>query len=92
MNEDELRQRASAVKREFPETQAAFDRVRQAARDNLFKTKPNEVEKREEIYRLVNLLDAIQQELLDAMGQGSEAIEDYVKKYNAENQATTGNR
>jgi len=71
--------REKAAKKEFPETQAAFARVRAAATEKIFATKPGESEKREEIYRLVSILDAVERELLAAMGQGNEEIESYIE-------------
>jgi hypothetical protein len=87
MTEEEIKAREAQARREYPQTKAAFDRVRAAATENIFKTKPTEQEKREEIYRLVQILDEVERELLTAVGQGSEAIDEYIKSI-----GTTGNR
>lgn len=68
---------------EFPATKAAFDRTR----DNLLKhwrmTSQDEAEMRERIYRLMVLLDDVQNELMRAMGQSSEAIDQWAKEFAA---------
>ena len=64
--------------------QAAFARVRAAATEKIFATKPGESEKREEIYRLVSILDAVERELLAAIGQGNEEIESYIERLGGE--------
>lgn len=71
-----LKARERAARREYPETKAAFDRVRAAAVESLFASPPGEAARREELYRTVQLLERVERELLTAMG--SEAIEDYV--------------
>lgn len=68
----------------------AFDRVRNAAMENLFKTKANEPEKREELYRLVHVLNEVQTELLSVCGQGSDDIKKFIDSL-AIQPATTGN-
>ena len=70
-----LKAREKAARKEYPETQAAFGRVRAAAVETMFATLPSQPEKREELYRLVHILDAVEHELLAAMGQGNDAIE-----------------
>lgn len=79
-----LKARETAAKKEYPETQAAFARVRAAATEKVFATKPGEREKREEIYRLVSILDAVERELLSAMGRGNEEIESYIERLGGE--------
>ena len=74
-----LKAREKAARKEYPETKAAFGRVRAAAVEKMFATLPSQPEKREELYRLVHILDEVERELLAAMGQGSEEIESYVE-------------
>ena len=81
---EELKAREKAAKKEYPETLAGFARVRAAATEKIFATKPNEKEKREEIYRLVYILGAVERELLTAMGQGNEEIESYIERLSGE--------
>jgi hypothetical protein len=80
MNEMELKAREQKARREYPETRAAFARVREAATAKIFATRPGEKDKREELYRLVHILDEVERELLSAMGQGREEIEVYLKE------------
>jgi hypothetical protein len=74
-----LKAREKAARKEYPETKAAFDRVRAAAVEAMFTTLPSQPEKREELYRLVHILDAVERELLAAMGQGNDEIERYIE-------------
>lgn len=74
-----LKAREKAAGKEYPETRAAFGRVRAAAVEKMFATLPSQPEKREELYRLVHILDEVERELMAAMGQGNEAIEAYVE-------------
>jgi hypothetical protein len=76
---DALKAREKAAAKEYPETRAAFARVRAAATEKIFSTKPGEREKREEIYRLVVILDEVERELLSAIGQGNAEIESYIE-------------
>ena len=76
-----LKVREKAARKEYPETRAAFGRVRAAAVERMFATMPSQPEKREELYRLVHILDEVERELLAAMGQGSEEIESYVERF-----------
>ena len=80
MTEEKLKAREQKARLEFPETHAAFARVREAATAKIFATRPGEREKREELYRLVHILDEVERELLSAMGQGREKIEAYLKE------------
>lgn len=84
MSEEKIKAREKAARKEYPETKAAFARVRAAATEKIFATKPSEAEKREEIYRLVHILDEAERELLAAMGQGSEEIESYIERLGGE--------
>lgn len=79
MTEEEIKAREIAARREYPQTKAAFDRVRTVAMNKMFKTLPAEAAKREELYRLVAILNEVENELMGALGQGSEAIEEYIK-------------
>ena len=79
MSDAGIKARESRARREYPETRAAFQRVRKAAVDRMFQTRPNEAEKREELYRLVHILDSVEADLMAAMGAGSEEIETYLK-------------
>jgi hypothetical protein len=79
-SEEALRAREQAARTEFPQTHAAFARVREAATARIFATRPGEREKREELYRLVHILDEVERELLSAMGRGREEIEAYLKE------------
>ena len=81
--EEALRAREQKARQEFPQTQAAFARVREAATAKIFATRPAEREKREELYRLVHILDEVERELLSAMGQGRDEIEAYLKELGA---------
>lgn len=83
MTEAELKAREQRARREYPETHAAFARVREAATAKIFATRPPEREKREELYRLVHILDEVERELLSAMGRGQEEIEAYLKELSA---------
>ena len=80
MSEEKLKAREERARREYPETRAAFGRVREAATTRIFTTRPPEREKREELYRLVHILDEVERELLSAMGQGREEIEAYLEE------------
>lgn len=90
MTPEKLKAHEQAARREYPETKAAFDRVRAAAVANMFKTGPAETEKREELYRLVHILNQVEEELVFALGQGSDEIAKYIESLKP--QATTGNR
>ena len=79
-----LKAREKAARKEYPETQAAFGRVRAAAVEKMFATLPSQPEKREELYRLVHVLDEVERELMAAMGQGNDAIEAYVETLDGE--------
>ncbi|MGH6827344.1 MAG: hypothetical protein ACREFW_00365, partial [Rhizomicrobium sp.] len=68
VNEVWLKARESRARREFPETRDAFRRVREAAVGRLFETRPAESDKREELYRLVHILNEVERELVGAMG------------------------
>ena len=80
MTEQELEAREKRARQEYPQTHAAFARVREAATAKIFATRPGERDKREELYRLVHILDEVERELLSAMGQGREEIEAYLKE------------
>ena len=71
--------RAKAVKREFPETDAAFGRVRQAMIERLVTSPVTAAEEREKLFLSVQVLDAVRKSLVDAIGLGSEAIEHYLR-------------
>lgn len=75
---DELKKRELDARQEWPMVSEAFDRVRNAAMQNLFATKATEHEKREEIYRLVQLLNRVQTEMLSFCGQGSDDIQKFI--------------
>jgi acyl-CoA reductase-like NAD-dependent aldehyde dehydrogenase len=62
-----LKIREKAAGKEYPQTQAAFGRVRAAAVEKMFATLPSQPEKREELYRLVHILDEVERELMAAM-------------------------
>jgi len=83
MTEEKLKAREQQARHEYPETHAAFARVREAATARIFATRPPEREKREELYRLVHILDEVEHELLSAMGQGREEIEAYLEELKA---------
>jgi len=51
-----LKAREKAARKEYPETQAAFGRVRAAAVEKMFATLPSQPEKREELYRLGHII------------------------------------
>lgn len=85
----DLKAREQAARREYPQTSAAFDKVRENAVKKLLATLPSEAQKREELYRLVHILDTVQAELASLCGQGSAEIEKYIESLNP---ATTGNR
>ena len=76
---EELRKRALAAKRESPATDEAFARVRAALVSRLFETAQPQKDERERLYQTVQVLDAVREALLVAMGQGQVAIDDYVK-------------
>lgn len=79
-----LKAREKSARKEYPETQAAFGRVRAAAVEKMFATLPSQPEKREELYRLVHILDEVERELMAAMGQGNDAIDAYVETLDEE--------
>jgi len=83
MTEAELKAREAKARSEYPLTAECFDKVRAAAVSKMLASKPNEAEKREEIYRLVHILDAVQAELLALVGQGSDEIAKYVESLKA---------
>ena len=85
----DLKAREQAARREYPQTSEAFDKVRAVAVKNLLASKPDEAAKREELYRLIHILDSVQAELASFCGQGSAEIEKYIESLNP---ATTGNR
>lgn len=78
---DELKAREARTRREFPETQAAFTRVRAAMVARLFKTPTSAAAERETLYLSVQTLDAVEAAMTQAMGQGSDAIEEYAKSF-----------
>jgi hypothetical protein len=77
--DDALKKRALAAKKEFPATDEAFARVRAALVSRLFETAQAQKDERERLYQTVQVLDAVREALLAAMGQGQQAIDDYVK-------------
>ena len=79
MSEEETKKRAVAAKKEFPATDEAFARVRAAMVSRLFETAQGQAPERERLYQTVQVLDAIRDALLAAMGQGQAAIDEYVK-------------
>lgn len=82
MSED-IKTREAAARREYPQTSAAFDKVRATAVEKLIASKPDEGQKREELYRLIHILDSVQAELLSLCGQGSQDIEKYIESLKA---------
>lgn len=80
----DIKAREAAARREYPQTSAAFDRVREAAVKNLIASKPDEAAKREELYRLIHILDSVQAELASLCGQGSAEIEKYIESLKGE--------
>jgi len=79
-----LKAREKAARKEYPETQAAFGRVRAAAVEKMFATLPSQREKREELYQPVHVLDEVERELMAAMEQGNDAIDAYVETVDGE--------
>ena len=79
MSEEVLKKRALAAKKEFPATDEAFARVRAALVVRLFETAQAQAPERERLYQTVQVLDAVREALLGAMGQGQQAIDAYVK-------------
>jgi len=79
----DLKAREAAARREYPQTSAAFDKVRETAVKKLIASKPDEAAKREELYRLIHILDSVQAELASLCGQGSVEIEKYIESLNA---------
>jgi hypothetical protein len=79
LTEDQISKRALAAKKEFPATDEAFARVRAAMVSRLFETAQGQAPERERLYQTVQVLDAVRDALLAAMGQGQAAIDDYVK-------------
>lgn len=90
MTPSEIRAREQAARREYPLAKACFDEARAAAIENLLNSKPTETEKREELYRLVQIIDKVSNGLLALCGQGSEEIQAYVDSLTTK--ATTRNR
>ena len=80
MTEEELRKRSIAVKREFPETEAAFDRIRSAMVSKLFLTPMGATDRREKLYYAVQTLDAVKAAMIEMMGVGSDDIEKYIEQ------------
>jgi len=80
MTEEELRRRSIAVKREFPETEAAFDRIRSAMVSKLFLTPMGATDQREKLYYAVQTLDAVKAAMIEMMGVGSDDIEKYIEQ------------
>ena len=89
MTTADIKSREASARREYPQTMAAFDRVRATALEKLIASKPEESGKREELYRLIHILDSVQAELASLCGQGSVEIEKYIESLKP---ATTGNR
>ena len=83
MTPSELKAREQQARREYPQVSLAFDKVRARAVEKLIASKPEESGKREELYRLVHILDSVQAELLEVCGQGSEDIEKYIESLKA---------
>ena len=79
LGEEETKKRALAAKKEFPATDEAFARVRAALVSRLFETAQAQKDERERLYQTVQVLDAVRDALLAAMGQGQAAIDDYLK-------------
>jgi hypothetical protein len=77
--DEALKKRALTAKKEFPATDEAFARVRAAMVSRLFETAQGQAPERERLYQSVQVLDAVRDTLLAAMGQGQQAIDDYVK-------------
>lgn len=76
---DEERRRAHQARKEYPETERAFERVKSAMAVKLFETPLSATAERERLYYSVQALVAVQKALMDAMGQGQDAIDDYIK-------------
>lgn len=85
MTPEELRAKEIAVRREFPQVTDAFSKVREAMMAAWHASGSGESEKRERLFRAVRTLDDVQSLMAASMGAGSEAIEEYAKKF-----ATTG--
>ena len=79
----DLKAREQAARREYPQTCAAFDKVREAAVKNMIASKPEEAVKREELYRLIHILDSVQAELASILANDTAAIEKYVESLKA---------
>lgn len=79
-DEESVRKRALEVKKEFPATDEAFARVRAALVARLFETAQAQAPERERLYQTVQVLDAVRDALLLVMGQGQQAIDEYVKE------------
>lgn len=80
----DIKAREAAAQREYPQTRAAFDKVRATALEKLIASKPEEFAKREELYRLIHILDSVQAELASLCGQGSAEIEKYIESLKGE--------
>jgi hypothetical protein len=70
--------RAGRVRREFEETQAAFDAVRLAMVETLFATAVDRAAEREKLYLGVQVLDAVRKSMMDAISTGE--IEEYAQR------------
>ena len=78
LTKDQLDRRAHAVEREFPETDAAFQAVREVMLERIAVSPLSAREERENLYRSIQVLDAVRRRLIDCMGIGSDALAEYV--------------
>lgn len=63
-DESDIKRRAILAQRELPETQAAFDKMRQNAIDQWAKSKPVDREFRDMLHTTVQVIDQVRAELL----------------------------
>lgn len=70
------RARAAVARRELSETEAAFDKLRQASLEALAQTKPDDQQTRERLYHIVQAVDAVRGHLREIVDAGR--IEQFV--------------
>ena len=78
---DDAKPRATRAASELRETDGAFDKMRATALEAFFASKASDVALREEIYRSVQTIDAVQKHLKMLVASGEiEAFADTLRK------------
>ena len=78
MTDDKGRKRSQAARLEYPQTEAAFGKVRDALIARLLSTPLAASQEREKLYFAVQTLDAVKSALSEMMALSSDDIESYI--------------